>query len=85
MSTVVLCKWGNSVGIRIPSAILKEIHLSPGTVLDMTVNKKGGVTLVPLKHQQKGWTEQFNAIADAGDDALLMDVTNTFDDEEWTW
>ena len=85
MSTVVLAKWGNSIGIRIPSSLIKEAHLSPGETLTITANKKGGLTLVPLKNSQKGWTEQFNAIADAQQDNSLIDLPNEFDEEEWTW
>ena len=85
MSTVILSKWGNSIGIRIPSSLIKEAHLSPGEVLTITANKKGGLTLVPVKNRQEGWTEQFNAVADDQQDNLLIDFPNEFDEEEWTW
>ncbi len=85
MSTVILTKWGNSIGLRIPSNILKEAHLAEGEKLDIKVNKKGGVTLMPFKNQQAGWTEKFNAIADAEQDETLIDLVNEFDEDEWTW
>ncbi len=85
MSTVILTKWGNSVGIRIPAAILKEAHLSPGEQLKIMINKKGGVTLVPISNPQEGWLEAFNGIADIENEKFLINVTNDFDEDEWTW
>jgi antitoxin MazE len=35
MSIVTLTKWGNSIGIRILSMIMKEAHLYPGEALDI--------------------------------------------------
>jgi antitoxin MazE len=85
MPKVFLTKWGNSVGIRIPAVIIKEAHLASGAALNLTVNKQGALTLIPIKDEQKGWKEQFNAIADAKADDLLLDLDNAFDEEEWTW
>jgi antitoxin component of MazEF toxin-antitoxin module len=84
MSTVVLTKWGNSIGIRIPAPLIKEAHLKPGIELTIVANKKGGFTLVPVERQQENWLEMFNAIADQNQDTLLLDVPNAFDDD-WTW
>lgn len=83
MSRVILTKWGNSLGIRIPSSILKEAHLSLGEELSVSLNKKGGITLVPVNNPQEGWLEAFNAIAEKNN--LLADLSNEFDEEEWTW
>lgn len=85
MSTVILTKWGNSIGIRIPAAIIKEAHLTPGEEMEITINKQGGVSLLPIKNQQEGWMEAFNAIADAKEDDLLIDSPNEFDEADWTW
>ena len=84
MPTVTLVKWGNSMGIRIPAAIIQDAHLTPGEELKIQVNKKGGVTLTPFHDPQVGWMEAFNAIADAQHNELLIDVPNQFDEEEWT-
>lgn len=85
MSTVTLTKWGNSIGIRIPVAIMKEAHLMLGEELKIFVSKKGRVTLVPIKNPQEDWTEAFNVIADSNGDELLLNVSNDFDEDEWTW
>ncbi|MCX7116155.1 MAG: AbrB/MazE/SpoVT family DNA-binding domain-containing protein [Gammaproteobacteria bacterium] len=85
MSTAALTKWGNSIGIRIPSAIVKSAHLTSGVEMDITVNQRGIITLTPRQNTQEGWTEKFNAIADAKEDELLINLANEFDDEEWEW
>lgn len=87
MSTVTLTKWGNSIGIRIPSVLIKQAHLAPGEELEIIANKQGGFTLVPIKNQQKGWLDMFNAIADsdANDNTPLSNISNDFDEDEWTW
>lgn len=86
MPTAILTKWGNSIGIRIPSTIMKEAHLALGEELTITVNKKGVLTLVPVQKDQADWTAKFNAIADASsEEQSLIDVPNAFDEDEWTW
>lgn len=46
MPSQVVTKWGNSLGIRIPSAIAKQVHLEEGTSVTFTV-VDGGLMLQP--------------------------------------
>lgn len=85
MSTVTLTKWGNSMGIRIPSVIIKEANLHPGKELEIRTDEKGVLTLIPIKNQQEGWLEQFNALTDDSSDATHLNLSNAFDIDEWTW
>ena len=85
MFTVTLTKWGNSIGIRIPSVIIKEAHLHPGAELEIRVDEKGVLTLIPIKNQQDGWLEQFNAVVDAKTEETHLNLSNDFDKDEWTW
>ena len=85
MSKVTLTKWGNSVGVRIPALVLKEANLVLGVELEITAEDSGVLVLKQKENLQDSWTEQFNAIADAKDDELLLDHKNNFDDEEWVW
>jgi|SaaInlStandDraft_5_1057022.scaffolds.fasta_scaffold422698_2 antitoxin component of MazEF toxin-antitoxin module len=85
MPTVKLIKWGNSIGIRIPSTIMKEAHLVSGETLKIMADENGEITLKSLKNQQEGWTDMFNAIADADNEELLLDTPNNFDEDEWIW
>lgn len=86
MSTVILVKWGNSIGVRIPSAIIKEAQLYPGEELEIKTDEKGVLTLIPIKNKQEGWLDKFNAIADNNDDEKkFINIANNFDIDEWTW
>ncbi|WP_367606439.1 AbrB/MazE/SpoVT family DNA-binding domain-containing protein [Legionella sp. W05-934-2] len=85
MSTVSLKKWGNSVGVRIPSALLKEAHLELGEEMEITINENGAILLTPSKNKQEGWLEQFNAIANVSGEGEEIDLPNQFDEEDWTW
>lgn len=85
MATVTLIKWGNSVGIRIPAIIMKEAHLVLGEELEIRADEKGVMTLIPIKNQQEGWMEKFNAIADSNNEDPYLDISNDFDADEWTW
>ncbi len=35
--TTIVQKWGNSLALRIPSALAKDIHLHQGSMVDMAV------------------------------------------------
>jgi len=47
MHTVVQ-KWGNSLGIRIPSLYVKELNLKNGHSVEIT-EEDGKIVIVPLK------------------------------------
>jgi len=86
MSVISLTKWGNSVGVRIPTGELKAANAYVGEKFELSVNAQGGFTMIPLKNPQEGWLEAFNAMADAGEDKMLIeDLPNEFDKDEWTW
>lgn len=48
MSTTVQ-KWGNSLGIRIPSQIAEMIEVSQGTEVDLVVGDDHTLTVIPKK------------------------------------
>lgn len=48
MSTTVQ-KWGNSLGIRIPSHIAEKIEICQGTEVDLIVGDDHTLTVVPKK------------------------------------
>ncbi len=47
----VVNKWGNSLGLRIPKAVVEESHISEGSELDVSVND-GIITLKPKKRKK---------------------------------
>ncbi len=44
-----LSKWGNSLAIRIPSALLKEASLSEGDSLALDLDSNGSIVLRPRR------------------------------------
>ena len=45
---VKIQQWGNSVGIRLPATILKQMNLGSGDMLSLDVSD-GAITLKPVK------------------------------------
>lgn len=88
MNTIVttqIVKIGNSQGIRIPKLLLEQVGLN-GTV-QMEV-EADCLILRPVHKPRQGWEEQFQRMAENGDDALLDANTPTltkWDEAEWEW
>lgn len=84
MRTTV-CKWGNSMALRIPKSILDENKLEEGSQVEI-ISKDGKIILEPQeKKVRAGWEEAAIVVHKNGDDKLMMDLSNEFDKEEWTW
>ena len=62
-----LRKMGNSVGMIVPSAILKELGAGAGTAMDVRV-EAGKVVATPLRHPREGWEEAAVLVAAAEED-----------------
>lgn len=62
---------GNSRGIHIPAALIKQAGLE-GCELEVTV-VEGGLLLRPVKPVRQGWKAAFESMHAAGDDALLWE------------
>lgn len=76
-----LISIGNSKGIRIPSALLRqynmqdEVEICPG---------KDEIVIRPItRTPREGWDSSFAAMHANGDDALLID--DALDLETWEW
>ena len=77
-------KIGNSKGIIIPQTFLKECFIDNEVTMEVKDNHI--VISAPGKGVRKGWDEAFKAMADNGDDKLL--IPDVFEDEQhvdWTW
>ena len=44
-----IAKWGNSLAVRLPSAITKKLHIADGDSVDLTLNNQGELVLTPAK------------------------------------
>ncbi|QEZ46881.1 AbrB/MazE/SpoVT family DNA-binding domain-containing protein [Cupriavidus oxalaticus] len=76
-------KMGNSQGILIPKTILAQLGLEDEVEMDI-VND----TLVirrPRNTPREGWAEASRAIAEAGDDVLVLGEFPNADDAELKW
>lgn len=50
---IQISKWGNSLALRIPTAIIKEINLKDGDKVEATLSKDGSLIIRPQKLSRK--------------------------------
>lgn len=74
---------GNSKGIRIPSAVLKQCDIDGDLELEV---KNDRIILKPVrKKPRSGWDEAFKLMRKRGEDALLMGEDIDRDEDDWQW
>ena len=76
-------KMGNSQGILIPKPILAQL----GWEDEVEIEIEGDALVLRRapKRPRDGWAEASKAVADAGDDALVMGEFGNADDTESAW
>ena len=81
-----LVRIGNSLGIRIPKALIEQAHLE-GKELEFQI-VKDGLLVSPSKKPREGWKEAIEASLTAHgkepQDSEWLDASLT-SDEEWEW
>lgn len=78
---------GNSVGLIVPKAMLKELGASAGTSMDLRI-EDGQVMARPVPHPRAGWAEAAALVAAAEpdpDEADWQAFGNDGEDEWWVW
>lgn len=78
-------KMGNSQGILIPKPILAQLGLENEVEVEMAIEDDALVIRRAPKRAREGWAEASKAVADAGDDALVMGEFGNADDTESVW
>ena len=74
---------GNSRGVRIPKAFLRQAGLENDVEMDVRGSQ---IVISAAKHPRAGWSEAFARMAARGDDALIDAPTPTeWDVSEWEW
>ncbi len=63
-------KIGNSKGIRLPMAILKQCGIESKVELEIEDNC---IIIKPVKTPRQGWAEAFKVMHKKGDDSLLIE------------
>ncbi|KLU25498.1 antitoxin [Caballeronia mineralivorans PML1(12)] len=76
-------RMGNSQGVLIPKPILAQLGLEDE--VEMEVENDAIVLRKPQKKARQGWSEASKAIAEAGDDGLVMGEFPNADDAELSW
>lgn len=76
-----LVSIGNSKGVRIPAALLRQYSISEEVEL---VPGKNEIVIRPvIRKPREGWDNAFAAMHACGDDALLIE--DDLDSGEWEW
>ena len=74
---------GNSKGLRIPKAILKQCGIEDMVDLQVTDT---GLMISPVKKVRAGWEEALKLDPpDHGEFGTWQALDNAFDADEWTW
>jgi len=63
-------KIGNSKGIRLPLAILKQCGIESKVELEIEDDR---IIIKPVKTPRQGWAEAFELMHKKGDDSLLVE------------
>jgi|688.fasta_scaffold16775_5 antitoxin MazE len=80
-----LVRIGNSLGVRIPQAIIQQIGFKKDMNLVFKVTKDG-LLISPEKQVRDGWEQKFRA-PEKGlkNSSLVGEFQNEFDKDDWEW
>lgn len=83
MKITKLTKYGNSMGVRIPKAMLEQSGLS-GEVM---IEAREGKIIIATPRPRSDWEAHFAAMARAGDDKLILpdNAATEWDKTDWRW
>lgn len=75
---------GNSKGIRLPQTLIRQYRLEDYVTLELHTD---AIILRPSDGTRAGWEERFLQTAEPQQTApsAWNDLSNRFDEEEWTW
>ncbi|QWD59387.1 AbrB/MazE/SpoVT family DNA-binding domain-containing protein [Polynucleobacter sp. MWH-UH35A] len=60
-----ISKWGNSLALRIPAAIIKEIKLKEGDKVEATLSSDGSIVIKPQKLDRKTLSKMTRELRDS--------------------
>jgi len=81
-----IVKIGNSKGVRLPKSLLDGITSSK-----VVAERKGDLIILKPSNPRDGWEKQIKKVLaeaehkDIGSLTEFEEITNEFDEEEWTW
>lgn len=59
-----ICKWGNSLAIRIPAEYIKAMGIHEGDSVEATLTADGGISIRPAKWDRKAFAIELAAMRD---------------------
>ena len=77
-------KIGNSSGVVIAKAILQATSISDQDSVNISVDN-GKIVIEKVQKARLGWTKRFLDAKEKEEDFFPENLSNKFDDEEWTW
>jgi antitoxin MazE len=83
MMRTTIRRIGNSQGVLIPKPVLVQLGLEDE--VEMEIENDAIVLRRPRQKAREGWAEASKAIAEGGDDALVMGEFPNADDTDLTW
>lgn len=76
---------GNSLGVRLPKALIAQVGFKEDTELELKVTDRG-LLIAPIIRTREGWKEAFKAKHTKKERLVLGEkIVNNFDDNEWEW
>ena len=80
---VTIIPIGNSKGVRIPKAIIKQCHIEKDVDLEIEGNS---IIIKPIKKEpRKNWEQYFKEMNENKDDQLLIDDKIDLAMVDWEW
>ncbi len=80
---VTIRPFGNSRGVIIPKLLLAQVGLQDEAEIEV---RDGSLVLCkPQPRVREGWAASAQAIAQAGDDELVLGDQALTGDEDWQW
>lgn len=62
---IQISKWGNSLALRIPAEIVKQIHLKEGDKVEATLSMNGTLIIKPQKLDRKTLAKMARELRDS--------------------
>ena len=62
---IQISKWGNSLALRIPAEVLKQIHLKEGDKVEATLSMNGTLIIKPQKLDRKTLAKMARELRDS--------------------
>lgn len=75
---------GNSLGVRIPKALIQQLGFKEGVNLYFKVVEEG-LLISPEKRVREDWEKQFKSSNKKKSSILSGEFSNEFDEDEWKW